>query len=341
VTTAKRALIYLTIFAIIAIGGGIFVTNGILRPVAKADAEYTADFTNVSGLRVGNDVRRLGTRVGKVTAVELHRDPGGDATSARVTFSLTRGEEVFGDTRLAIRYLNLTGIRYLDLQQKARAGVPLKPGTTIGVGSTTPSFDITQVFHGLAPVFAVMDPDDINRFAEGMLAIVEGDGSGFNETLGSVTKVLSLVNDQSQVIDVLVDNMTALSNAIHGNSRYIEPMITYIQRFGRILVGKSADLRNFADQTYAVVASLDDLIAAAGFEQGDTPGFNDLVRQVMPIGEAVVGILALTPGLLAAVNSVLPPTGTKASMQCSKGAAPIPDNLKLFLRGSQVTLCRR
>ncbi|WP_228460904.1 MlaD family protein [Gordonia crocea] len=66
-TTAKRALIYLTIFAIIAIGGGIFVTNGILRPVAKADAEYTADFTNVSGLRVGNDVRRLGTRVGKVS----------------------------------------------------------------------------------------------------------------------------------------------------------------------------------------------------------------------------------------------------------------------------------
>lgn len=225
-TTAKRAFIYLTIFAIVAIAGGIFVANGIVRPVPGADAEYTADFTNVAGLRVGNDVRRLGTRVGKVTGVELHREDDSDTTTARVKFTLTRGEEIFGDSRLAIRYLNLTGIRYLDLQQKARAGAPLKSGTTISSESTTPSFDITQVFHGLAPVFQVMDPEDINRFAEGMLAMVEGDGSGFNQTIGSVTKVLNLVEEQSQVIDVLVNNMSSLSNAIHGNSRYIEPMIT-------------------------------------------------------------------------------------------------------------------
>nr|WP_212763457.1 MlaD family protein [Gordonia araii] len=334
-------MIYLIVFAIVAIGGGIFVTNGILRPVQGADAEYTADFTNVSGLRVGNDVRRLGTRVGKVTAVDLHREEDSENTIARVKFTLAQGEELFGDTRLAIRYLNLTGIRYLDLQQQARSGSPLAPGATVGLSSTTPSFDITQVFHGLAPVFAVMDADDINRFAEGMLAIVEGDGSGFAETIGSLTKVLGLVNEQSEVVDTLVDNMSVLSRAIHGNSRYIDPMINYIQRFGNILIAKAADLRNFGDQTGAVIASLDDVLGAMGFEPNDSPGFNDLVRQFMPIGEAVVGILALTPGLLAAVNSVLPPAGTNASMQCSKGQAPVPANLKLFLRGSQVTLCRR
>ena len=49
--------------------------------------------------------------------------------------TLTQGENVYGDSRLAIRYLNLTGIRYLDLEQKARAGAPVKPGTVIGQDS--------------------------------------------------------------------------------------------------------------------------------------------------------------------------------------------------------------
>ncbi|GAA3049006.1 MCE family protein [Gordonia defluvii] len=340
-TSAKRALVYLVVFAIVAIGGGIFVSNGIIRPVANAAAEYTADFTNVAGLRVGNDVRRLGTRVGKVTAVDLYREPNADTTTARVTFTLTKGEDVFGDTRLAIRYLNLTGVRYLDLQQKARAGAPVKSGATIGLGSTTPSFDITQVFHGLAPVFQVMKADDVNRFAEGMLKLVEGDGSGFAQTIDSLNKVLSLVDDQHEVVNTLVDNLKTLSSAVSGGAQYIQPVIVYLSRLGNVVAAKSADLRNYADSTGAVIISIDNLFAAMGFDKNDSPGFNDLVRQFLPIGEAAIGILAVTPGLLAAVNSVLPPVGNTAALKCSKGQAAVPDNLKLFLRGSQVTLCRR
>ncbi|QKT08357.1 MCE family protein [Gordonia sp. X0973] len=340
-TSAKRALVYLIIFAVVAIGGGIFVANGIVRPVPGASNEYTGDFTNVAGLRVGNDVRRLGTRVGKVTGVELYRPKDQDTTIARVKFTLARGENVYTDSHLAIRYLNLTGVRYLDLQQKERQGAPLREGSEIGVGSTTPSFDITQVFHGLAPVFQVMKPDDVNRLSEGLVALVEGDGSGFGKTLDSLTQVVGLVDQQNQVIDTLVDNLKSLSATVKGNSQYLDPFITYVQRFGNVLVAKQGELRNYADSTGAAIAALDDLVAAIGFDKNDSPGFNDLVRQVLPLGQSVVDILALTPGILAAVNSVLPPAGTPAAQRCSKGQAQVPANLKVFLRGTQVTLCQR
>ncbi|MFT3900985.1 MAG: MlaD family protein [Gordonia sp. (in: high G+C Gram-positive bacteria)] len=340
-TSAKRALIYLVVFAVVAIGGGIFVTNGILRPVAGAKAEYTADFENVSGLRVGNDVRRLGTRIGKVTAVDLHRDDKAQTSVGRVKFTLTDGENVYPDSTLAIRYLNLTGIRYLDLQQKSRSGAPLKAGALIGMDATTPSFDITQVFHGLAPVFQVMKPEDINQLAEGMVALVEGDGSGFAKTVDSLTHLLGVVDQQNEVIDTLVDNMKVLSTTIKGNSNYIGPLIEYVQRFGNVLIAKNADLRTYADSTGKVIAQLDDMVAAIGFDKNDSPGFNDLVRQVLPIGQFAVAILALTPGILAAFNSILPPAGTPAAMKCSKGEAPIPANLQVFLRGTQVKLCQR
>ncbi|MFT4201707.1 MlaD family protein [Gordonia sp. (in: high G+C Gram-positive bacteria)] len=340
-TSAKRALIYLVVFAIVAIGGGIFVANGITRPVAGAKAEYTADFTNVSGLRVGNDVRRLGTRVGKVTAVDLHRDDKVQTTIARVKFTLADGENVYGDSHLAIRYLNLTGIRYLDLQQKSNTGTPLKAGTLIGLDSTTPSFDITQVFHGLAPVFQVMKSEDINRLAEGLVAMIEGDGSGFAKTVDSLSQVLSLVDQQNTVVDTLVDNLQALSGTIKGNSKYIEPLIGYIQRFSTVFAATGADIRNYADQTGKAVAGLDDFMAAIGLEKNDSPGLNDLVRQFLPLGELAVGILAMTPGILAAFNSILPPVGTPAAQKCSKGEAQIPANLKIFLRASEVKLCQR
>ncbi len=339
-TTAKRALIYLTIFAIIAIGGGIFVSNGIQRPIAGASQEYDADFSNVAGLRVGDDVRRLGTRVGKVTAVELYRG-NTDTTTARVRFTLTKGENVYGDSHLAIRYLNLTGIRYLDLQQKARTGPPLASGSMIGLDRTTPSFDITQVFHGLAPVFHVMRADDVNRFAEGMMRIVEGDGSGFAQTIDSLNQVLGVVHDQNQVIETLVGNLTVMAGAVKGGSQYIQPLITYLQRFGTVLAGNVVSQREIADKTGEVLVVVDDLFAAMGFDQNDSPGFNDLVRQFLPLGKLAVEILSVTPGVLAAFNSILPPAGRPAAMTCSKGRAPVPDNLRIFLRGSQVTLCRR
>ena len=156
-----------------------------------------------------------------------------------------------------------------------------------------------------------------------------------------VSEVLALVDDQNDVINTLVDNMKALSGAVGGGSQYIQPLLGYLQRFGTVLADNVVRQRLIADQTGSVLIAVDDLLAALGFEPNNSPGFNDLVRQAMPIGELGVQILSYTPGLLAAGNSVLPPTGKQAAQTCSKGQAPLPESVRLFLRGSQVTLCRR
>ena len=82
-TSAKRALIYLVIFAVIAIGGGIFVANGIQRPVPGADQEYTAEFTNVAGLRIGAEhVPERARRDLPGPVVEVVVTPAGDVGDA-------------------------------------------------------------------------------------------------------------------------------------------------------------------------------------------------------------------------------------------------------------------
>ncbi|GAB17974.1 Mce family protein [Gordonia effusa NBRC 100432] len=333
-----RSFVYLLVFALVAVGGGLFIANGVSRPIAGQTETYTAEFTNVSGLRVGNDVRTLGTRVGKVTDVELSSDD----TTALVTFTLVRDQHVYGDSKLAIRYLNLTGIRYLDLQQRSGQGTPRSPGEPIGLESTTPSYDITTVFHGLAPVFAVMDPADINHFSESLLALIQGDGTGFGEVLDSLTRVLQFVDDRSALVNTLVYNLSKVSGALGGRAGYVGQLIAFMKEFGAAVAKAIPSVREYADSTGNVIIAIDRLFAAMGLRPNNTPDANAVVRQALPIARSVIGVLSLTPGLLNALNNVLPASGPASTpLTCSKGRAQLPASVAIFLRGSQVTLCKK
>ncbi|MCF8609870.1 MCE family protein [Gordonia sp. HY285] len=352
-TKFPRALVYLIVFAVFCVGGGLFISNAIVRPVDTATTKYTADFTSVAGLKVGSDVRVLGARIGKVTDIAVHHDDQDGASVGRVEFEIDTKQKIYDGTRLAIRYLNLTGIRYVDVQQPTTTpGVPIRKGQVIGTDHTDPSFDVTRVFHGLAPVFATMNTEDINHFSESLLAVIEGDGSGFSEFVASLTKVVRFADDRAAVINTLVDNLAELSGSVAGRSQYITPIIDYVSRFGSVLAQWTPSLRELADNTGALLVQADDLLASLGVEPNGTPDASFFLAQAKPTLEAAVSLLSLAPVLLETLNTVVPapgsnptgsnPTGSnQAQSTCTRGRAEIPKQLQLFIRESQVTLCKR
>lgn len=339
--TFSRSLLYLIVFALFSVGGGFFVADAINRPSAGSTETYTAEFTNASGLRVGNDVRLLGVRVGKVTEVSLTQHDGGETTLATVQFTLNNNQHIYRDTRLAIRYLNLTGIRYLDVQQRSEPSPVVKPGSVITSDSTDPSFDITTIFHGLAPVLSAMSPDDINHFAQSMLTLVQGDGSGFSTMLDSLSKVLRFADDRSQIIETLVNNLVKLSSSINDRSQYLGPLIDYLSRVGTTLVESEQGLRGLAETTGEVIVQVDGLLAAVGLRPNSTPDLNSVVQQILPTARSAIGLLGLTPGILNAINLAIPVPGQQVAYDCSRGQAALPASVAIFLRGAQVTLCKR
>lgn len=336
-TGLKRSLVYLVVFALVCLGAGVFVHSAITRPIDGP--EYHAEFSDAAGLRPGNDVRLVGVRVGKVTDVALARS--GSRSIARVSFTLDPDQHIYGDSKLAIRYLNLTGIRFVDLQQRATSGAAVAPQSTIGMSNTIPSFDITTVFHGLAPVFAAMSPQDINHFSESMLALTQGDGTGFSRMLDSLTTVLSVVDDRQAVINTIVDNLAKVSAAVDGRSQYLNPVIDYLARFGTVIAQAKPNMKRMADDTGELLIQVNGFLASIGLELNDTPDLNSIVRQIMPALQAVVGVLALTPGLLRAINTLVPDPQQGVQMRCSKGQAILPADVNFFLRGSKVVLCKR
>lgn len=117
----------------------ILVVNAMRNPVDVDTRSYSADFTDASGLHPNGDVRFRGKRVGKVTSVELKQGADKSTPLAHVEFTLDTDHVITDTTSLAIKYQNLTGVRYVDVRPGGeRSAGQSRPDRADGACSTSP-----------------------------------------------------------------------------------------------------------------------------------------------------------------------------------------------------------
>lgn len=344
----RCSLIGLALFTALAVIAAMFVVNAITQPVSGDTVSYRAVFTDATGLRPGNDVRSRGIRIGKVTDVQLSQSGG--TNTATVSLRVKADRRLRPDDHLAIKYLNLTGIRYIDVavtgagQTGTGAGrdgaAALGDGATIGVDRTTPSFDITTIFNGLQPVLAGMNPADLNHLAASMLALVQGDGTGLAPVLAGVDKLMSAVDAQSTVIDTLIDNLTSLSRRLDGHSGGLPTLLGYFGQVGDLASRLGANYRELSDSGLAILGPLNELMAAAGLPRNSNPDAVHNIKTILPTAQRALDLMEAAPVLADQIDKLLTTPGRTVDTSCSHGAAPIPGDLALFLQGQRITLCR-
>ncbi len=88
--------------------------------------EVQAEFTTVGGLKVGNDVRMAGIKVGTV----VHQELNPETYLARVTLSVDHAVKLPADTSASISSEGLLGGNYIDLAPGGDSEI-LKPGDKI------------------------------------------------------------------------------------------------------------------------------------------------------------------------------------------------------------------
>ena len=166
----RRALIGLTVFMVsaLAVTWMVFVT--LSRDVTGATNSYSAVFTDVSGLHPGDDVRVAGVRVGRVDKVALQ------GTSAKVIFRVQRDQVLYTNTVASVTYQNIIGQRYLGLSaSQGPQETTLADGAQIPPEHTKPSFDIAYLLNGFQPLFAVLDPAQVDNLTNGIVQALQGD----------------------------------------------------------------------------------------------------------------------------------------------------------------------
>lgn len=262
--------------------------NTMLNGLDGSSRGFRAEFTDVAGLRVGDDVRVAGVRVGRVTGIGI-TDSG-----AEVRFDLIDQQPLLSTTRVVMRYQNLLGQRYLGLVQGADRGPALPGGSTIPVSRTSPGFDLTELLNGFRPLFEALRPEDVNALATSMIKVLQGEGGTVQSLLAQTGQLTNYLADRDQLFGQVVDNLT--------------PVLTDLAGQGSELRGTVRELRGLMTGLAGERKAIGSSIAGMSELIGSTADLVDQLRvptkaAVARFRKVMVLFLANTDKFVAAIGS--------------------------------------
>jgi phospholipid/cholesterol/gamma-HCH transport system substrate-binding protein len=230
---------------------------------------YSALFTNASGLRAGEFVRAAGVEVGKVSKVTLI---DGDSR-VLVDFAVESSLSLDQATTASVRYLNLIGDRYLELK-RGDSGRLLAPGATIPLEHTQPALDLDALIGGFRPLFKALDPDKVNKIAQSIITVFQGQGATISDILDQTASLTTTLADRDRAIGEIISNLnTVLATAVKHEKEFDGT----VDKLEVLITG----LKNRADPLAAAVAHIG---GAAGT-------LADLLGEDRPLLHSTVGYL--------------------------------------------------
>lgn len=235
---------------------------------------YSAEFTEAAGLKVDNEVRVGGVKVGKVTDVELAGD--------RVLVSFRVKDAWLGDrTTAAIKIKTLLGQKTLALEPEGSR--ELDPDKPIPRDRTSTPYDVSDAFGDLASTAGEIDtdllagafrtlsqtldastPEDVKSALRGLSALsktISSRDEALRKLLSNTNKISkTMAGQQDNVAALITDGRTLLaaidkrrdsisqllrgsralakelSGLVAENEKQLRPALTQLERVNKVLV---------------------------------------------------------------------------------------------------------
>jgi phospholipid/cholesterol/gamma-HCH transport system substrate-binding protein len=255
VTGFRSTLAKFLVFAAIALALLALLYNTMVNGVSGSTTSYTADFTNVSGLTKGDDVRVAGVRVGKVDAIRII------AGGARVSFELQHDQPLLANTRMVMRYQNLLGQRYLSLVQGDTHGARLPAGAHVPESRTSPGFDLTELLNGFRPLLEVLEPADVNRLAGSIVKVLQGEGGSVEQLLQQTTKLTGFLADRDEIFGRVLTNLTPVLDDISGQGEALRSTVHELRALMTGLAKDRTSIGRSVSSLSTLITSTSDLLA--------------------------------------------------------------------------------
>ncbi|MCX4095389.1 MlaD family protein [Nocardia sp. alder85J] len=253
----RRPLLGVGAFALAGILATGLIWDTLAHEMPGDTVEHTAVFTDVLGLRVRDDIRIAGVRVGRVDRIGLARESGRPV--ARVTFRLQRAQRLPADTKALIRFQDLLGRRYIALTAGSDPR-PLPPGAEIPLARTEPSYDLSALLTGFRPLFATLTARQVNALADTLIRALQGDGVALGALISETAALATDFQRRDVVLTELIESLSAVMSGLarHGDelatlAAQTRTLVDGLYRQGREL--ESAMLR-IADDTATAVAAV-------------------------------------------------------------------------------------
>ncbi|MGL4305474.1 MAG: MCE family protein [Mycobacteriaceae bacterium] len=287
----RRPLSGFVIFIILSLSTTFIIWSTLAKPVGGDSIEFSAQFTDASGLHAGDDVRMAGVRIGRVSSVKL------SGAQAEVKFRVRSNQSVYTNTGAAIRYQNLAGQRYLALylDNTVNEAEIQNPHITIAVNRTQPSFDVTDLLNGFQPLFSTLNPEQVNKLSQSIVMSLQGDGISLTNLLVQTSALANSISDKDILIGELINNLTSVLGTINKQSENTTTLLTSLAALVTNLNTSSAELGLSLVSTSQVSEELTKILSETRPTLNST--FYDLKRVTSFINRDSSLLAAALPGI--------------------------------------------
>ncbi|MET9428365.1 MCE family protein [Streptomyces sp. NPDC003036] len=231
---------------------------------------YRARFSDVTGLVEGDSVRIAGVKVGQVSSIRVV-----DRRVAEVGFTVQKGRALPASATASIKYLNMVGQRYVDLDRgTGPVGRTLPPGAVIPLERTTPALDLTQLFNGFRPLFEGLSPTEVNGLAGSIVQVLQGEGGTVDSLLRHVGSLTGTVAAKDKVIGEVIRNLTTVLRTVNDREEGFNDLVVTLQQ----LVSGFAGDREPLGEAVTAMGSL--TTVTAGLLQDGRAPLKEDIRQL-------------------------------------------------------------
>lgn len=257
-TSSRVTALKFAVFGIVMVllTAMLFVILGQYR--TGSTNTYTAVFTDASSLKSGDSVRIAGIRVGTVNDVTLQPD-----NSVQVAFDADRDVVLTTSTKVAVRYLDLVGNRYLDLLDSPGSTRLQPAGSWIPVERTEPALDLDLLLGGLKPVLQGLNPQNVNALTNSLIQILQGQGGTVESLLTQTSSFTNALADNGQTVQQMIDNLQQVMATVAKDG---DQFAGAVDRLEQLITGLSRERDPIGEAITALdtgTASIADLLTQA------------------------------------------------------------------------------
>jgi phospholipid/cholesterol/gamma-HCH transport system substrate-binding protein len=236
----------LALVAVTAVTGTVLFAMFANLQVQKQHT-YNALFNDVSGLASGSDVRAAGVDVGRVNGLTLQPD-----NQVLVSFTTSDDVPVTRSTTLTVKYKDLVGNRYLQINPPTTAASPLADGGVIPASHTQPALSLDALYNGFQPLFQGLQPGQINQLSAELITVFQGEGGTIDGLLGSIGSLTSTLANRDQVIGQVIGNLNSVLGTVRQHDSQLSDTVVQLQQ---LISGLAAD-RDPISQSFGRIAGL-------------------------------------------------------------------------------------
>lgn len=262
---------------------------------------YHADFTDASGLHVGDPVEVAGIRVGRVDGIDIQ------GAHIVVNFDV-HGADLGPDTTASIEVFNLLGEKYLDLVPKGPG--ELADGGTIPLGRTTAGYDIVGTLSELTNTTERINTPQLShslKVLAGTINAASPQVRGSFRGLADLSQTIASRDHQIGALLTHAQHVTQLINARKGDLVALmkegDQIFTELIRRRSDIHALLVNARTLAAQLQGVVhdnqgqvgAALQQLHIALKFLNARKDELNRTIHNYVPYASILINIIGSGP----------------------------------------------